>query len=63
MMLMYVNCWGRDMHARMLCLGNFRVLEIEIAQRAEIGGILGVGKGIPPLDIVESQFVEPRRDE
>ena len=43
--------------------GNLRVLQIQIADRAEIRRILGVGKRIASFDIVKSRFVEPRRDE
>ena len=43
--------------------GDLGVLQIQVAHRAEIGSILGVGKRIAPLDIVKSRFVEPRRDE
>ena len=35
----------------------------QVADRAEIGGVLGVGKRIAPLDIVKPRFVEPCRDE
>ena len=42
---------------------TFACFNVQVAHRAEIGGVLGVGKRIAPFDIVESRFVEPRRDE
>ncbi len=42
---------------------DLRVLQIQVAHCAEVGGILGVGKGIAPLDIVKSRLVEPGRDQ
>ena len=35
---------------------DFRVLQIQVADRAEVGRVLGVGKRIAALDIVESQL-------
>ena len=43
--------------------GDFRVLQIQVAHRAKVGGVLGVGKRITSFDIVESRFVEPGRDQ
>ena len=37
--------------------------EVEVADRAEVGGVLGVRERIAPLDIVEPQRVEPGRDQ
>ena len=43
--------------------GDLGVRQIQVAHRAKVGGVLGVGERIAPLDIVEARLVEPGRDQ
>ena len=43
--------------------GDPGVLQVEVADRAEVGGVLGVRERIAPLDVVNPSFIEPRRDQ
>ena len=43
--------------------GDAGVLELEVADRAEVGGVFGVGEGIAAFDVVDPQLVEPRGDQ
>ena len=37
--------------------------EVEIANNAEVFGILGIREWITPLNIIDPKAIEPRRDE
>ena len=54
---------GDSLAARHSKRRDLGVLEVEVAHSAEVGGILGVGEGIAPFDVVDPEAIELQRDQ